>query len=153
VALDCTVRQLQPDDALIKDYRDLRLELWPDCKEDCNREIAAMLANPERWAVFVASLEDGKAAGFLEVSLRDYAEGANSSPVPYLEGWFVADEYRRRGLGKALIKAAEEWAILRGCSEIASDTWLENAVSIAAHERLGYKEVERQVCFLKQLKT
>ena len=151
MALKCTVRQLVSGDTLIEDYRDLRIELWPDCKEDCDREIATMLASPERWAVFVVSLEDDKAVGFLEVSLRDYAEGANSAPVAYLEGWFVADEHRRRGLGKALVKAAENWAILRGCSEIASDTWIENEVSIAAHQRLGYKEVERQVCFLKQL--
>jgi aminoglycoside 6'-N-acetyltransferase I len=141
VAFDWTVRQLQPGDKLIGDYRDLRVALWPDCNEDCDREIASMLGNPERWAVFVVSLNIEKAVGFVEVGLREYAEGANSAPVAYLEGWFVAYEHRRGGVGKALVKAAENWAILRGCREIG----------IAAHQRLGYKEVERQVCFLKQL--
>jgi hypothetical protein len=38
-----------------------------------------------------------------------------------------------------------------GYREMASDCQVENAVSLAAHERSGYREVERQVCFLKRL--
>lgn len=90
--------------------------------------------------------------GFLEIRLRDCAEGASSSPVAFIEGWFVLPEHRRQGLGKALVQAAENWAASRGCIEIASDTQIDNRVSIAAHERLGYKQVEQLVCFLKRLK-
>jgi len=151
VELNYEIIHLQPGDTYIEDYRDLRIQLWPDSKNDCDREIKAMPANSARWAVFVALLAP-RVIGFLEVSLRDYAEGASSSPVAYLEGWFVAPEYRRQGAGKALVMAAERWAMLRDCSEIASDTLLDNGVSIAAHEKLGYKEVERQICFLKHLK-
>ena len=147
-----TVSQLQREDAFIADYRDLRIQLWPDCKEDCDREISEILADPVRWAVFVVSLDGQKAIGFLEVKLRDYAEGASSSPVAYIEGWFIAGEHRRQGLGRALVEAAEKWAADRDCKEIASDTQINNRVSIAAHRQLGYKEVERIVCFLRHLK-
>ena len=144
-------KRLQPDDTAIVTYRELRIQLWPDCKNDCDREIPEILADPFRWAVFVASRENERAVGFIEIRLRDCAESANSSPVAYIEGWFVLAEYRRQGVGQALVEAAENWALASGCTEMASDTQIENTLSIAAHERLGYKQVERLVCFLKRL--
>ena len=74
-----TVRRLQLEGSFLADYRDLRIQLWPDCMDDADRELAETLANPARWAAFAASLEGRTAFGFLEVSLRDYAEGANNS--------------------------------------------------------------------------
>lgn len=147
-----SIKRLCSGDAALATYRDLRIQLWPDCREDCDQEIRDILRDSTRWAVFLAVIDE-TAAGFLELRLRDCAEGATSSPVAYIEGWFVALEYRRQGLGTALVKAAENWASARGCREIASDTQPENRVSIAAHEQLGYKQVERLVCFLKQLET
>jgi hypothetical protein len=38
-----------------------------------------------------------------------------------------------------------------GSTEMASDTETERTGNIEAHKRLGYKEIERQVCFLKKL--
>jgi aminoglycoside 6'-N-acetyltransferase I len=103
-----------------------------------------------RWGVFVARIDTGAVVGFLEVRLRDYAEGAESSPVGYLEGLYIAAEYRRQGIGAALLRAGEQWAWSRGCSEITSDAQIDNAISIELHKRMGYSEVERQVCFLKR---
>jgi hypothetical protein len=34
---------------------------------------------------------------------------------------------------------------------MASDTWLDNDVSIQAHKKLGYEEMERLVHFAKRL--
>jgi hypothetical protein len=52
-----TVRRLQLEGAFLADYRDVRIQLWPDCRHDSDREIAQILANPARWAAFVASVE------------------------------------------------------------------------------------------------
>ena len=93
----------------------------------------------------------GGLCGFIEVSLRDYAEGCQTSPVAYIEGWYVDAESRRHRLGTRLVQAAEAWARRHGLKEIASDTQIENAVSIQAHKVLGYEEVERLVCFRKAL--
>jgi aminoglycoside 6'-N-acetyltransferase I len=49
------------------------------------------------------------------------------------------------------VKAAEEWARVQGCTELASDTEIGNDVSAAAHERLGFAEVNRIICFRKAL--
>lgn len=84
------------------------------------------------------------------MSLRTYAEGCRISPVPYIEGRSV-DDMRRSGLGGCLVQVAEDWARSKGFSEMASDTQLDNEVSQQAHQALGYEEVERIVCFRKEL--
>jgi aminoglycoside 6'-N-acetyltransferase I len=102
-------------------------------------------------AVLVADRGDGNLAGFVEIGSRNYAEGCESTPVAYIEGWYVDPDVRREGLGRRLVQAAEAWAISRGFTEMASDTELHNDVSLKAHTALGYGEVERQICFKKSL--
>jgi aminoglycoside 6'-N-acetyltransferase I len=102
-------------------------------------------------AVLVADRGDGMLAGFVEIGSRNYAEGCESTPVAYVEGWYVDPDVRLDGLGRRLIQAAEAWAIAHGFTEMASDTELHNDVSLRAHTALGYEEVERQVCFRKRL--
>jgi aminoglycoside 6'-N-acetyltransferase I len=74
-----------------------------------------------------------------------------SSPVPFIEGWYVEPAMQRRGVGKALVEAAEAWSIAASYDEIASDVEIDDDGSIAAHRALGYEEVDRVVCFRKAL--
>jgi len=101
--------------------------------------------------VFVVDRGDGTLAGFLEVGTRPYADGCDTSPVAYLEAWYVDPDVRRQGHGQALLDAAERWARECGYREMASDTQLDNAVSQAAHRQAGYQEVDRVVQFRKGL--
>ncbi len=103
-------------------------------------------------AVLVADRGDGMLAGFVEIGARNYAEGCKSTPVAYIEGWYVDPDARLQGLGRRLIQAAEFWAVAHGFEEMASDTELHNDVSLRAHAALGYEEVERQICFRKRIK-
>lgn len=102
-------------------------------------------------AVFVAERSDGTIAGFVEVGTRPYADGCDTSPVGYVEAWYVDPDVRRRGYGRALLDAAEQWARSAGCREMASDAQLDNVVSQSAHRRAGYTEVDRIVQFRKSL--
>ena len=77
--------------------------------------------------------------------------GLEARPVGYIEGWYVDGDVRRQGVGRALVEAAEAWARSKGCRQMASDALIDNAVSIEAHARLGYREVERLVHFAKEL--
>ena len=101
--------------------------------------------------VFVAEREDGSVAGFVEVGSRPYADGCETSPVAYIEAWYVDPDVRRSGYGRDLLKAAENWARGRGYHEMASDALLDNEISHAAHYRAGYEEVDRVVQFRKGL--
>jgi aminoglycoside 6'-N-acetyltransferase I len=79
--------------------------------------------------------------GMAEVSLRQFAEGCETSPVGYLEGWFVDENCRGMGVGRALVEAAKDWSRSQGCKEFASDAEMDNTVSQAAHEALGFEPV------------
>ena len=129
----------------------MRQGLWPEAPvEYLTFDLDERLVDPD-YAVFVASTAEGQLVAFVEVGLRDHGEGCETSPVGYIEAWFVGEYVRGQKLGRDLIHAAEEWARGKGCAEMASDTWLENEASIAAHLKLGYWEVERLVHFVKRL--
>lgn len=90
--------------------------------------------------------------GFAQCSLRtDYVEGTKSSPVGYLEGIYLKEPFRGRGLGRALAGHCEDWARRRGCSGFASDCETENTGSIRFHLASGFWEAGRIICFVKPL--
>ena len=129
----------------------MRQGLWPDAPiEYLNFDMDDRLADPD-YAVFVASGEDEQLVGFLEAGTRKFADGCETSPVGYIEGWYVSEGFRGRGIGAELVRVAEEWARSLGRQEMASDTWLENENSIRVHRLLGYEEMERLVHFVKRL--
>ncbi len=144
------IREVRPEDT--ESWLVMRMALWPETDEQQHRrEMAMMLSDDERFAVLVCQDPRGELAGFAEVSLRAWAEGCASSPVGYLEGWYVAEHARRQGIGAGLVAAAEDWARSRGCTEMASDTELANRVSETAHLRLGYQVAARVTAFRKRL--
>ena len=108
--------------------------LWPGhAQAELEQELAGYLQGPEG-AVFLAR-EDGADVGFAQCGLRrDYVEGTHTSPVGYLEGVFVQEEYRGRGV-----------------AEFASDCGLDNAASAVFHLRAGFAEAGRIICFTKRL--
>jgi aminoglycoside 6'-N-acetyltransferase I len=133
---------------------DFRCALWPDApRHELAAEADAFLAGSGFMleAVLVACDATASVIGFAELSLRPFAEGCATTPVAYLEAWYVAPERRGRGAGAALVAAAERWARARGCREFASDTTLDNDGSAAAHAALGFEEVEQIRCFRKTL--
>jgi aminoglycoside 6'-N-acetyltransferase I len=130
----------------------MRSALWPDCSlDDHHSEMQEQLNDPTRYTVLVVERDDGKLGGFLEASLRAYADGCRTSPVGYIEGWYVDTDLRQQGLGGALVTAAERWAVAQGCTEMASDCELGNDTSLRAHLALGYAEVDRAIQFRKSL--
>jgi aminoglycoside 3-N-acetyltransferase len=130
----------------------LRAALWPaHDRADLERELDAMLAKGSREVAFVAEIASGRLCGWVEVSLREEAAGCNSSPVGYIEGWFVDPSHRGRGVGRRLIEAGEAWASSCGCAEMASDTTSEFPESPSAHRALGYVDARTTFHFRKEL--
>lgn len=135
----------------------MRVELWPDDTFEWHRadvilSIEGKAPGMTQFVTFVAEEAGGGLLGFAEVNMRSHADGCDCvHPVGYLEGWFVRAEARRTGVGGALVKAAEDWAREQGAVEFASDTWLDNPGSQAAHEALGFEEVDKCVHYRKSL--
>jgi aminoglycoside 6'-N-acetyltransferase I len=102
--------------------------------------------------VFLAEDKDGRLIGFVEFSIRnDYVPGSMGGPTPYLEGWYVEEAMRGTGVGHLLLKTLEEWARGKGYKQLASDADINNTLSINVHIASGFREVEREVHFIKSL--
>jgi aminoglycoside 6'-N-acetyltransferase I len=129
----------------------MRKVLWANCPDDQHAREIDEIARDFPGTVFLAQGSDGRLCGFLEASIRPWADGCDSRPVGYIEGWYVDEHARRQGVGRALVGAAESWARSNGCREMASDAELWNAVSHHAHGALGYEETTRLVLFKKDL--
>jgi aminoglycoside 6'-N-acetyltransferase I len=136
---------------------EMRVVLWPDGPfEEHLGEFDVLLATGMSGTLpavtLVAEDAHGNLIGFLDVGLRSHADGCNTRrPVGYIEGWYVREGLRNRGIGKALVCAAEDWARDQRCVEMASDALFDNQTSLAAHEALGYQVVDRCFHFRKPL--
>jgi aminoglycoside 6'-N-acetyltransferase I len=125
-------------------------KLWPRARG--LRAVFVKILKSPRERVFIC-WANGVAAGFVEVSMRrDYVEGSSSSPTGYIEGVFVERRFRRSGVARLLVRTAERWAKRRGAIEIGSDTRLANKRSQKFHRALGFREVEKNVAFIKKIR-
>lgn len=130
----------------------MRAALWPDEAGVSQAPQMQAWLDDARNGTLLALDANGEAIGFIELALRhDYVNGTVTSPVAFVEGWYVALPSRGRGVGRALVGAAEAWSRARGCSELASDALLDNTGSHAAHAACGFEETERVVYFRKPL--
>jgi aminoglycoside 6'-N-acetyltransferase I len=143
------VRSVRPDDRA--EWLRMRKALWDDCPDDQQVLEMEEILESDTEQVFVAERPGGGLCGFLEAALRSRANGCDSTPVGYIEGWYVDGDVRRRGVGGTLVGAAEAWARSRGCRQMASDAELWNTVSHQAHGAVGYQETARLVLFKKDL--
>lgn len=135
---------IPPTKADFKEWTNMRHALWRYhmkfvlCAE--MKEIYQAVEEGKRM-VYLAK-ENEQCAGFIELSLRENAIACTTSPVGFIEGWFVKEEYRGKGVGKMLVQAGEEWAKKMGCTEMASDTTTRYfPLSPTAHKALGYEIV------------
>ena len=129
----------------------LAIRMWEETTiEELAEDFADIISSSEG-VVFLGEI-NGQKIGFAQCQLRhDYVEGTETSPVGYLEGIFVAEEYRKQGYAKQLLAACDNLAREQGCTEFASDCELDNTESLKFHLSLGFEEANRVICFTKPL--
>lgn len=140
---------------------ELAVLMWDEhTTDELAEEFSGILADRDGAAVFLAFADaEGPSPNaarqpiaFAQCQLRsDYVEGTSSSPVGYLEGIFVREQFRHRGIARQLLASCERWAASRGCTEFASDCELGNEGSLAFHLGVGFSEANRIICFTKRL--
>jgi aminoglycoside 6'-N-acetyltransferase I len=142
------------DAAYLDDWAEMRAALWPELSVESHRSDISKLflgSNP-RCVAFIALSEAGSPVGFAEATLRhDFVNGCETSPVLFLEGIYVQPAAREKGVGASLCEAVACWGRLKGCSEFASDAYVDDAASHAFHRAVGFQEAERVVYFRKLL--
>ena len=130
---------------------ELAMQLWAGNDFDVLKEAFHKLIKNKDVVCFLKYIDDRPIA-FAQCQLRhDYVEGTDSSPVGYLEGIFVIEEYRNKGCASELLVECERWAKEKGCTEFASDCELDNFESFKFHIAVGFKETNRIICFKKKI--
>ena len=100
----------------------------------------------EEWICFAE--EDGSIVGQVEAKLHpplDSARYQTMSDLSRIRGEVnslgVLSSHRRRGVGRALMAAAEEWLRGRGASLVVLDTFLGSPASVQFYDSIGYQRV------------
>ena len=97
------------------------------------RYVRALRRHPDG-ALIVAEV-DGVIAGRLSLSRDPHPSSAHVADL----GLMVAAAHRRRGIGTALLAAAEQWARARGVSKLELHVFPHNEAAIALYESCGYE--------------
>lgn len=107
------------------------------------------------WAVFVHDRGNSRLGGFVEASLRPSVRSCQTSPVGFIESFYVDADLRRRGIGRSLIQMAEAWARQEGCVEMAVDTDPWRTENPGIYTALGFAQVQlgdpEDLLFVKDL--
>jgi len=87
--------------------------------------------------ILVAEKPAGTPAGYAFVSTKvDYFTRVRHAHVEVLA---VSPEVEGRGVGRALLEAAEQWAAARGDVQITLNVWWQNTRARSVYDRLGYQ--------------
>ena len=129
----------------------MALNIWDNNSiDELTKEFDSMIYDSN--SICFINYEDNLPVGFANASLRyDYVEGCETSPAGYLEGIYVIDDYRNKNIARKLVEACQVWAKDRGCLEFASDCELTNLDSLDFHLAIGFNEVNRIICFKKNI--
>jgi GNAT superfamily N-acetyltransferase len=93
---------------------------------------------PEGSELLVAEDSDGGLLGFIYlITIRDYFTHEEHGHVSDIA---VAPEAEGRGVGRALLAAAEEWSLAHGYRLLDLNAFVENKRARAVYEKMGYKE-------------
>ncbi|GAB5487437.1 MAG: GNAT family N-acetyltransferase [Parasphingorhabdus sp.] len=145
-----TVRLAEESD--LKDWGNMRIALWGGDEDEAEllEELPELLDKSNDKTGWIMRDSDGAAIGFAEADIRSYTPDCEG-PAPYLEGIWVSEAWRRKGLAAALLATVEDWARAKGHDEMGSDALLDNVVSHDWHGAQGFEEVERIVVFRKDI--
>jgi RimJ/RimL family protein N-acetyltransferase len=89
------------------------------------------------YAVVLVAEEDDRIVGRLSIGRETHPASEHVADV----GLMVADGYRRRGIGRALMENAEAWARSVGVRKIELHVFPHNEAALALYDRLGYRRV------------
>lgn len=105
---------------------------WRTASEE--RRYLRTIRRTRHAAVLVAEVPE-EIVGRLSIARDPHPASRHVADV----GVMIAREHRRRGAGRALMIAAEEWAQSVGISKIELHVFPYNTAAIALYERLGYE--------------
>jgi ribosomal protein S18 acetylase RimI-like enzyme len=128
--------------SLFDDYR--VFYKYPSDISLAERFIKERLENNES-VIFVALTDNGKPAGFTQ--LYPLISSGRAIKNWLLNDLYVAPEYRKQGVGEALIKAAMEFATADGAAFLQLETAIDNYNAQRLYENIGFNKKEPDPSF------
>lgn len=116
-------------------------DFQPDSRKQ-ERALCAILVNADAGSLLVAE-ENGDIRGM--VNLLFTISTAEGGPVAWLDDLVVHRDHRGRGMGPALMQAAQAHAAERGCLRITLHTDNDNLGAQALYRRSGFVQSGMQV--------
>ena len=144
------VRQVKRDDGqpLLAFMRDMVTEPnigIPIAADEVSLDINDFVDKP-RAAMFVADHE-GMIVG--QLSLRPVSQRRATFHITTL-AMAVHRDWRRRGVGRALMAEAIEWAPIAGYTRIQLDVYERNTAAIRLYEQFGFQHEGRRNRFVRE---
>ena len=137
-------------EAKITDYVELQKLSFEDLGYECDAELVkTRLENLDynNECVFVADV-NCEVVGYVHIikfNTLYYKSMAN------IQGMVVSKEYQRKGYGKELMNAAENWARKRNIEMVRLNSGFVRPEAHEFYRAIGYNNEKEQIRFMKQL--
>lgn len=112
-------------------WRDLKL--WINTVESWLAE--SIEQHEQKTMIFIATDEQEERVGFATVSHSTHFTG---QPQAYIGELATSDGFENRGIGTALVRACEQWALEQGYALLALSTGAANTRALHFYHRLGF---------------
>ena len=122
---------------------------YPSSVLEINKRLQA-IQSVSNHVVLVAETENGKVRGYIQLSLYPTL---NSEPTTYVGGLVVDAEFRGKGIGKLLMKEAENWSLSHGYQRLKLTSQMHRTEAHEFYKKLGYKVMKSSYSFAKLLDT
>ena len=130
---------------------ELASALWPNTEKDLIKKDFVYTIGHLSHRVLLAKLDE-EYIGFIHMSIRSgFVEGANTTPVGYVEGIYVKPDFRRKGVAKELYHAGLKWLKSKKCTEIGADIDINNDLCPDFYTGMGFKEVNRIISYINNI--
>ena len=146
-----TEQDYEPYCRLFNQVNDVHVGAYPDtfrhaeCPPRAFEDYQALLADPLQ-RVLLAWVE-GQLAGYVHSLLRERPPIPIMVPARFavVDTLVVDEAFRRRGVGQALMSAAEDWARQNGAVNIELSVWVFNQPAVRLYEELGYEVISQRM--------
>ena len=139
------IRLATPQDA--NRVTELCFQLGYKVLESDIRKRIQEFADKQHVVTFVAE-DQSLILGWLQASIRSSLE---SGELAEITGLVVDERYRGQGIGKELVRRAEEWARNMGYHSMEVRTNVIRQETHNFYKRIGFEEKKRQTVFQKEL--
>ncbi|MGE0354118.1 MAG: N-acetyltransferase family protein [Gemmatimonadales bacterium] len=120
---------------------------YPVTPDEIRPRLERLLARTDQF-IGVAVAPGGDVIGWIHAAEQDLLESDRRCEIL---GLVIALDHRKEGHGRALVRAAEDWARARGLAMMSVRSNVTRAESHPFYERLDYRHMKTQHAYRKSL--